>query len=537
MATKSGNVDHNDYSNERAIKAHDDRGPLTLVIKDDTSDNTRRWSPKRVTKGDVVLEFEAFPRRTTVATPPGPRSDIRQNGPGLVGAGHSFVPKVIGGESGDDSAAPDYNLQVSWDLAGCPESTEAVWTFGKGPHPPERVGAADVLVNSVYAVSPEMSSWTPSRPGKLEYGFYWLTEPPSTVIPNVKRTAESVGNLVEAFAEYFAPRPHDKGNRSTTTSYRIFCRETPRGNGGSAFRDSFILEWDRGMRFESEEQADEDRFYLLAHEAAHNWPQMQPARGQDESGEATWYEEGAAEYFGILLPYELGLVSAQSFTKKMSMSLSAFYTSPAVNLTLNEAAETAWTNSHAQRLPYYIGTLNLFRLDAHIRKISHGRHSLKEPVKDLLDLKRQEKPFGFAEWQEIIERYVGDWSQQEFESMSKGGWVVPPPSTQDLAVFARPGDHLECKYKPERLLEMGYTTETKGGRTVVKSVVSESEAHAAGMRTGDVLTWRAYNTLTALDDPEAKLRLSLERDGKAFDVEFLPRSKTQLVDSWQIVHT
>lgn len=544
MLKKSANVDHNDYSGNRAIVATDDKGHLLLDTEDDDTDHTRRWSTSRATTGDVVLEFEALPRHVDMSTPLGPRSDIRQNGPGLVGSGGSFVPTVIqgNGEPGSSSSPRDYTLHVTWNLGKCPRSTQAVWTYGEGTHPPARVGVPDVLVNSMYAVSPDLRSWLPaserSDSGKIDYGFYWLTDLPNTLLPNVTATAERVGKLVEAFAQDFAPRPSDKAKNAATSVYRIFLRESPHGWGGTAFRDSFVLEWCRGIRFESDVASDEEHFYLLAHEAAHNWPRMDSGKGQQEDGETVWYEEGIAEYYSILLPYELGLVSAESFTRKMSNSLSAFYTSPAINMTLDEAAKRAWLDTNAQRLPYYSGLLYLFRLDVYIRRTSSGKQSLRDPVMDFLDLKRQEKPFTFVEWQGIIERYVGDWAQQELDRMSKGGWVVPPPSTEDLALFARPGDHLELKYKRERVFERGYDPEVKKGRTIIRNVVPGSEAAVAGIRDGDVITWRAYNTHSALDDPQLKVRLSLERDGHPFEVEYLPRSTSiPPVDCWHIVHT
>lgn len=292
LVTQSGRVPSMNYTGDQAIRSQDDLGELGLVYVDDPVRTTRVWYPLRETVGDVRLGFTVFPRKTTKATPPGPRIDFRDNDGGLVGSGNVFIPTVLEptlSPSNSDSNEPIvYDLDVRWDLADAPPGTTTVWTFGEGTHIRYR-GRMETLVNSVYMVGISIRSYVdPELPG---FGFYYLTPPPAHFLADPMDMAREIARLYPAMKEYF-DQPSD--------TYRVFLRESPRGFGGTAFVWSFLIEWDRGVRIgrgpgesetERESRAD-DLYFLVSHEMAHNWPSIQGPPGDQEDANTTWFEEG-----------------------------------------------------------------------------------------------------------------------------------------------------------------------------------------------------------------------------------------------------
>lgn len=300
LVTESGRVPSMNYTGDQAVRSHDDLGELGLVYIDDPVGMTRVWYPLRETVGEVKLGFTVFPRKTTKATPPGPRIDFRDNDGGLVGSGNVFIPTVLEPTlSPFDSNSPMtiYDLEVQWDLTDAPPNTSTVWTFGESAHVRYR-GRMETLVNSVYMVGTSIRSYVdPKLPG---FGFYYLTPPPSHFLADPIDMAREIARLYPAMKEYF-DQPSE--------TYRVFLRESPRGFGGTAFVWSFPIEWDRGVRIgrgsgesemERESRAD-DLYFLVSHEMAHNWPSIQGPPGDQEDANTTWFEEG--ERGGPCHPY------------------------------------------------------------------------------------------------------------------------------------------------------------------------------------------------------------------------------------------
>jgi hypothetical protein len=290
LVMENGRVPSMNYTEEEAIRSHDDKGELGLVYYEVEAEGTRIWYPVRDTVGKISFGFTVYPRETTVATPPGPRVEYRSNDGGLVGSGNVFIPTVLEPSSSiSNSDEPIvYDLAVRWDLVDAPPGTTTVWTFGEGTQVRYR-GRMETLVNSVYMVGTSIRSYVdPKLPG---FGFYYLTPPPAHFLADPMDMAREIARLYPAMKEYFV-QPSD--------TYRVFLRESPRGVGGTAFVWSFLIEWDRGVRIgrgsgesemERESRAD-DLYFLVSHEMAHNWPSIQGPPGDQEDANTTWFEEG-----------------------------------------------------------------------------------------------------------------------------------------------------------------------------------------------------------------------------------------------------
>lgn len=169
LFTKLGNVPTQSYDGH-AIQAFDALGTLPLETKDTGADgNLRTWFVISATKGDVSVRFRALPQIIDAKTPTGPRIDLRLDQGGLQGGGYSFIPVP------PDNSQPSrtYRLIVEWDLTQAPAGTRAVWTFGEGPTPVEKLGSASLFTKSQYMAGPVRSYLPASEVGANDYyGFY-----------------------------------------------------------------------------------------------------------------------------------------------------------------------------------------------------------------------------------------------------------------------------------------------------------------------------------------------------------------------------
>ena len=260
LTTLIGNVPSTDYD-EQALIITDTQGPLPFVIRDSqTSPPERLWLPARDTEGDVTISFTAYPRHVDANTPIGPRVDLRENFGGLIGSGFSFIPLP--------PTAITYDIHLNWNLSLAPEGTQAVWTFGEGIQS-NIIAPAQALARSVYAVGP-IRSVTDQK-----FGLYWFGSPPFNVT--------SLAFAVEALFGHMAPFFND-----SQSTYRVFIRHSPRGYGGTAFEQSFILEYDDQT---SQHVSHKMLFDVLAHEMVHNWLTLELTPGMNTELLA-WYAEG-----------------------------------------------------------------------------------------------------------------------------------------------------------------------------------------------------------------------------------------------------
>jgi len=459
MSMRIGNVPCMDYTAD-----HDDQA------------KTRSWTTKWRIKGEVKVSFEGLPKMTDETTPVGPRVDIRG---GLIGTGSVFVPTVLLAE--EDMV----DLVVRWNLTDRPNGTRAERSNGKDEEV-SRIGTTTDLVTSIYAISPSLHSWTdPSVP---YYGFYWLINPPSHLVQDPGKMAKDLSTLFTEYASWF----QDPGS-----SYRIFLREPPRGygvppiSGVSSWSGIGVCDWvemsmmsrvvarswisSSRMRWCTIGQSCKVRVATRKIPIRPGitrvglWKAHMPAADDLNSGVAEYYPS-----------YELGMISESRFVAKLNTVIAAYYTAPAINLSSIESTGEAWSDTHAQRMPYLRGAVYLLHLDAGIRQTSDGKHSLRDPVLEIRRL-RAGQSYGFAHWSTIIHRFLGDDAAELYANMSAGAWIVPPPNNVSSG--------LQEKITSQELYERGFEIHTEGDQSVIRDLVRGYRAEEAGIRDGDVILW------------------------------------------------
>lgn len=474
-----------------ALTARDAAGPIPLAQSEEppTPQGTyRRWSVGRATQGDVVVRYDAPPRRVTEATNNGPLFDLREEAGGFAGAGVGFLAAPV--------RPGPWRVRLAWDLAAAPPDSRGVWSYGEGTV--ERVLPSEALAFSYYAVGP-----LKRYPAQGDGGFalYWLADPPF----DPAALGEKIRALYAHMAGFFSDQE---------ASYRVFVRQNPyRGRGGTALARSFMFGYHAPSR-----PTVEDLQGLIAHEMAHTWPAL-----QGEHGDTAWYSEGTAEYYSLALSWRAGAIPLDKVVETLNERADAYYSNPYRSLSNPEAARLFWTDPIAQTVPYGRGFHYLLQTEAAIRQASGGRRSLDDVVKAVRARQAAGQPHGIAQWLALVGAEIGaEPARRDYEQMVSGALLRLPDTLYApcLTVAAR----------PIRPFQLGFARSSLNDARVIAGLQPGSAAEAAGLRDGDVIL--EVNDVGEVRRDEAKpLTLTVRRGGEQRTVSYLPRGAP--VEAWR----
>lgn len=468
---------------QNAVQAHDDRGviALTQVEEAPTPQGVyRRWLVGRATVGDVVVRYDAPPRRVTAATNNGPLFDLREEAGGFAGAGNGFLAAPV--RSGP------YRVRLSWDLSQAPPGSRGVWSYGEGDV--EATLPPEALQFSYYYVGP-----IKSYPDEPDAGLdvYWLSDPPFDAPELGARLKALYGGMARFF--------DDKGG-----GYRVFVRQNPyRGTGGTGLGRSFMF----GYHAPAKPTVD-DLQGLLAHEMAHTWPAM-----QGDHGETAWYSEGTAEYYATVLSWRAKAITTERVLATFNERARAYYSNPYVRSTNPDAAKAFWTDPTAQTVPYGRGWLYLQQVDAQVRQASGGARSLDDLVKAMRRRQEAGQPYGVAAWLELVGGEIGaEAAKAGYERMVRGDLLAPPADLYAPCLRVQPHE--------DRRFDLGFARASLNDDRIVRGLVPGSEAEKAGVREGDLIV-EAGDVNLSRKDETVPFTLTLRRGERIITVSYLPR--------------
>lgn len=347
----------------------------------------KHWSVTRETVGPIHIGYTVRPRELPPDAVCGPYFDFRSEDGGANGAGISFLAKLVGATG---------RLRLHWDLGAMPEGSDGVCTFGEGDV--ELDGELEQLRQCYYAVG---------RIGRItqgEFGFYWLSDPHF----DVGAIARYTGDLFRRMQAFFC---------DTDPVYRIFVRKDPfPTSGGTALLRSYMFGWN-----DSQPVSVREKRFILAHEMVHNWPALY----DEPYGTTTWYSEGMAEYYSLLLPLRMGLLTPEEAGEELQKRTDAYYTNPTRHLGEMEAVKICWQDRRAQRLPYGRGMLFLANADVQIRQASGSAANLDDVMLRLLEKTRRGEQPGNQEFLETVKELSGADLTKALKDMREGVPFAP----------------------------------------------------------------------------------------------------------------
>ena len=239
----------------------------------------------------------------------------------------------------------------------------------------------------------------------------------------------------------------------------------------------------------------------LAHESFHAWnPKrmgMLPTGSDVES--IKWFREGPTEYYGQLLTYRAGLMSASNYVNSLNNDLRKFPTS----------------NSE-----YVRGRVIALWLDAAIRNESGGRHSLDNVMFDMV--RGANQPYTLARILETAGRYLSSESRALLKNAVTDHADLPAPK-QIPAV----GDCAQPLLEDLPTFDLGLDLALSRSSGVLTGVIDGGPAFAAGLRNGQ----RLLSVLVSNGDPEHIAKFTVHTDAGDQQITFYPLGKA--VAAWQ----
>ncbi|KAM5353604.1 hypothetical protein ACJ41O_000254 [Fusarium nematophilum] len=476
------------YTGANAVQALDSKGEVPLILAD-TSDGERQWNVARETAGDVTVTYSATHINNDSA-PTIALLDLRRDHDGINGAGMSLF--VLPPED------KTYSINLAWDLRQAPEGSRAVWNYGEGPGTVTTIGSTKVVSESHFAVGPSMNSYPPSTSDTEDFGFYWFEQPDFEVV----QLAEWTQNLFHYMKRFF----HD-----TEPAYRIYMRgsASSSGTGGAALLRSFMFSYIMGAN-----NTWESFQTLLSHEMVHNWPTL------SHDDDVTWYVEGIADYYSMILPFRLGAFTLDRLIQGVNNMATAYYTNPMINLTNAEIEARSSESDSIERVPYGRGMFFLVRLDAQIRARSNGTRSIDDVVLNLLNRTRSGQSDRLEDFLSVLEQELGSAARDEYEQMANGRLLVPPGNSLSPC--------LAVQKTQMELYEFGFEKSAKNGKSFITKVVPNSRAAQAGLMDGDEVVsmedrFSNPTVIAAYEDVNAETLVKIRRNAEELLTTYRPR--------------
>ncbi|KAE9368515.1 hypothetical protein N431DRAFT_428298 [Stipitochalara longipes BDJ] len=482
---------------KHGIKFIDETGELPTICK--PLDNGHSWTAGRQTLGQLKLEYSVLPssEKTSLGL-------YRDRG-GLLGSGLAIIATPPTGKV--------YHNIVEWDLSETPGGTRAVWTFGEGPAPVEKIGSASTLSDSVYMVGPIHSNPpTPVAESISDYyGFYWFGDLP----PNIEVIKDMHHAFFIKICDFFEETP------SASKPYRSFVRNAGYRKSfvGTSFARSHIFDYDDQIA----EAEDYDLVRRLAYEMAHNWLGPPVTEGID------WLYEGIKNCLSIYFPFRNRFRTAHYFQATISMLCTRYYTNPLIGIPHAELLKLVPTNEYAKELLLARAWAFVVSMDIRTRWLAVGK--IMRPVEDLAI-----KPFskrraigeahGIEEWIALLEPLLGAETRERYEDMLSGKVILI-----DVRLFSGAGTHI-LKQIDMEILDFGMDRNSFE-EGVVKGLQEGSRAEQAGFKEGDRIVKSSY-LWRCVDYFKEKMKVVVEREGVETEIEYWPRS-FETAKSWQMI--
>ena len=459
----------------------DDRGPVPLSA--DKAEFPDAWNAARAVKGTLTIRYRLPIVNDNHATG-GPQGSPRIDGDGISSTGEMLLMRP-------ETSHP-YRLSLKWDLSGMGSGAAGVWTYGEGDVTLP-AGPLSRLRESFF-----MAGHLKREPEKLQGAFsaVWTGDPGFDPRPSLRWAQQLHGWMSRFFGD---PRE---------VTYRIFLRYNPAANagGGTAFPNSFLWTYGQGVTGSHMQS-------ILGHEMTHTWTATDMGK---------WFDEGLAVYYQQRLPWMAGMVSNSAYLADINKTAARYYTNELSHLADADVLRDYWSDVRLIVIPYDRGAMYFAILDSKIRNTSHGKRSIDDLIRLIVDRNRSDLSTDETFWLALLQRELGDDGLAVHRAMMNGETLVPNSDAYSPCFRRIPAQI--------RRYELGYNQKRAAVGGVVEGLIPGSEAAKAGIREGDKILLRT-NTDGAQRDPAMTLTVKITRDGTTVPITYLPRGGA--VPGWQ----
>ena len=469
--------------------ATDSDGALTLTPLDAPNANGRTWSANRGVRGDLTVSYRVLIDNTPSALGTGPPLGLRTEGNGFSGAGSTFILTPL--------PQRQARASVRFDLEELGANATATTIFGDGDVELP-AGSFGRLTQSFY-----MGGQVRRHPARLTptgFSSVWLDPIPFDAPALMSWTQK----LYDWYMAYF--------KADSTRPYRVFMRYNPiNPGGGVALPNAFVVTHD------GRATSPDELKITLAHEMLHT----------QIAGIAQWFSEGAATYYGRVLPLRARMITPAQFLENLNEYAARYYTNALIATPTAELQARFWEDTRIRTLPYDRGSFYLAVVDSRIRKASGGKRSLDDVVLALVSRNRSGQQNNESTWLELVAQEYGPASKTDYDAMLAGAVMLPDSDAY--------GPCFRRTTKQFRQFELGFDPKILAERgRIVRGVVEGSAAARAGLRDGDEIV-----VPVALDAVQGKqdrrITYLVRRNGRNLTITYLPRGAMAEAYQWERV--
>ncbi|MBB4857947.1 hypothetical protein HNO88_001261 [Novosphingobium chloroacetimidivorans] len=500
VATGLTRVDARDAKGPIALVLHDVERPVQAAGDAEIGGKMREWNAVRAVSGRLTVRYTVPAHATLPPRGAAPPFAFSNDGQATSGAGHIFLLLPPGNAA--------YRTTVKWDLSKLPAGSKGVSSYGGGnATASEPLNASQLRM--AYYMAGRIGTWpwpTPQR------GFFaaWQGTPPFDAQALMGWTRD----LYDRYAAFFGQKEPPQ--------YGVFLRYNPiNAGGGVGLYHSFVTTFGKPGLHGSD--VDEVKS-TLAHEMFHTFsPYIEEPAGLESS----WFGEGLATFYQRRLPLRFGLITPAKFLEDLNFHAGRYYTSAMGDAPNGEVPKRFWADTRIRTLPYDRGMLYFADVDQKVRKRSGGKRSVDDLMLAMLALNKAGKTTTNADWEHLLEAELGASAVQEFRAFLAG--KAPVPASDAF------GPCFRSTTRPMRRYELGFDSAVLAEpRRIVRGVTAGSAAAAAGLKDGDeILVPVPQDQIQG--EQGARLKLHVRRDGRDFDIEYLPRGETVDARQWELV--
>lgn len=372
---------------------------------------------------------------------------------------------------------------------------------------------------------------------------------------DTERAANDVAAIVEHQQQFWGDVPYE---------HYWFLNLLTEAGGGLEHDNSCVLMSSRFAMRSRERYLNWLR--LVSHEFFHTWNirRLRPTElmrydyGREQYFPELWVAEGITSYYDDLLVRRSQLYDQVEYLKGLSKLLAGLQATPGrLQQSLYDSSWDTWVklyrpdeNAHNSRISYYVkGAALAWVLDARLRQITDGRHTLDDLMRrlwderletgyQLSDIYRLVAELADAESALWLEQQVREATELDFQpALDYWGLRFKPLESP------APGAEAARKAFPadaQPPVDVGLEAENQAGKWVVRKVLRGRAADQIGLQVGDELIalqgYRVsgdnWTNLLSYYQPGDRAQLMISRRGRLMQLE-LPLEAPQ-PPSWQL---
>ena len=280
-----------------------------------------------------------------------------------------------------------------------------------------------------------------------------------------------------------------------------------------------------------------DWLSLASHEYFHAWNgkrlrpvELGPFDYENEVyTRGLWFVEGITDYYADLFLARAGVATLNEFLQALSDQIRSLHTTPGrLVQSVEDASFDAWIkyyrtdeNTSNTAISYYVkGAVVGFLLDAHIRRLSDGKKSLDDVMRELFERFSRDRGYSRDEIRSLVSEVVGPVHAPEIRT-----WMAGALETATELDYAHALAWFGLRMTPPPAAPrayLGVVTRTEDGNTIVTGIRRGSPAAAAGISlldeiaaiNGDPLPPGELTRRLERFAPGAKIVLSVIRGGE-----------------------